>query len=586
MRSRARGGLGLVLVPILLWVLTACVAVPTSGPVEQVEGQQPACQNCVNVDVAPPAPGADPLDVVQGYLRATSNYQPNFSVARQFLTKTAAQNWSPEDGASIYSGTPAAQGDNVYLDAIMIGTLGAYRTYTARDSKVRIDFGMVRESGEWRISKPPAGLMIEQYSFASFYRPYNLYFIGANNVLVPDPIYLPSLRSQASTASVLMKGLLAGPSTWLKPVVTSAIPTGTALSVDAVTISDGVADVALSDQALSLNDAQRSLMAAQVIYTLKQVPGVASVVFTVNQQPMRVPGGDSTDFSVSIASVSPDVNPIPFIAGQQLYLALADGVRVFDGDSADVSASKAIPGQLGGGRVQPQELTVSASNTDLAVVTDRGTRLRSSSTSGGKLTTLLTNESGGLLRPQYSRFGELWALGRSGDHQRFWVFNGDTSAAVETSLLDGHTTTAFQISPDGTRIALVRQAEGHSELGLGRISRSADKIVVNGWRRIDLMQSNLPEIDTVSDIAWLDDTDLLVLGAQSDTAVPALFRVSQDASQISPDAEPTTWDAASLTVLLSDQTTLVIGTRGQTWKGVAGQWDPFVNGVRAAAYPG
>ena len=224
----------------------------------------------------PPAPGAEPLDIVQGYLRATSNYQPNFSVAKQFLTKSAAQSWSPEDGATIYTGTLTAVHNDVVLDATVIGTLGADRSYTARDRKDRFDFGLVQENGEWRISKPPAGLMVEQYSFASFYQPYNLYFVGNGSVLVPDPIYLPSFRSQSSTTSVLMKGLLAGPSSWLEPAVISAIPAGTALSVDAVTVSAGVADVALSDQVLALNDAQRNLMAAQVVYTLKQVPGVQS----------------------------------------------------------------------------------------------------------------------------------------------------------------------------------------------------------------------------------------------------------------------------------------------------------------------
>ncbi|GAA3602285.1 LpqB family beta-propeller domain-containing protein [Microlunatus ginsengisoli] len=582
------GGTGrpLLIALLVALVLTGCVAVPTKGQIERIEGQQPACQNCVNVDVAPPTPGAEPLEIVQGYLRANSNYQPNFSVAKQFLTKAAAQSWSPEDGASIYTGTLTGSDDNVVLDATLIGTLGADRTYTARDRKVGIDFGLVKENGEWRIGKPPPGLMVEQYSFASFYQPYNLYFIGNDGVLVPDPIYLPSLRSQSSTTSVLMKGLLNGPSAWLKPAVTSAIPVGTALSVDAVTVDDGVAAVALSDQVLSLNDAQRSLMAAQVVYTLKQVPGVQSVVFMVNQQPMRIPGTDTADFSIDVDSLGSDVDPIPFIAGQQLYVARADGVRQFDATATDVKSGKPLSGDLGNGRLVVDQLAASVSNTDLALVTDGGTVLRSSSTAGADLTTLLGSGASHLLRPQFSRFGELWALGRAGSGQRFWVFSGDKQLAVQTPLLDGTNTIAFRISPDGSRIALVRRVKGHSELGLGRISRAADKIVVNGWRDIDTTQSNLPEIAGITDVAWVDDTTLLVLGTTSGSAVPALFRVSQDASKISLDTEPTTWDAHALSVLLSDQTTVVVGATGRSWKGSGGQWEPFVDGVRAASYPG
>ena len=75
----------------VLFALTSCVAVPTVGPVTKVEGQQQTCQNCVDVEVAAPSPGDDPRQIVEGYLRATSNYQPNYSVARQFLTRAAAE---------------------------------------------------------------------------------------------------------------------------------------------------------------------------------------------------------------------------------------------------------------------------------------------------------------------------------------------------------------------------------------------------------------------------------------------------------------------------------------------------------------
>jgi hypothetical protein len=81
-----------------------CVSVPTSGPIEKVEGQQPPCQNCVNVEVKPPLPGDKPKQIVEGFLRANNNYQPNYSVARQFLTPMAAETWSPEAGVTIYDG--------------------------------------------------------------------------------------------------------------------------------------------------------------------------------------------------------------------------------------------------------------------------------------------------------------------------------------------------------------------------------------------------------------------------------------------------------------------------------------------------
>ncbi len=130
--------------------------------------------------------------------------------------------------------------------------------------------------------------MVAEYSFTSFYQPYDLYFVGNGSSLVPDPIYLPSLSNPANVASALMKALLNGPSEWLKPAVSSAIPPNTRLSVDSVTITDGIAEVPLSDSVLALPDPQRSLLAAQIVYTLKQVGGVKGVAIKVNQQPYRV----------------------------------------------------------------------------------------------------------------------------------------------------------------------------------------------------------------------------------------------------------------------------------------------------------
>ena len=97
----------LVLLMLVLTGLTGCVNVPTVGPIEPVEGEQPECQNCVGVDVSPPQPGDDPLEIVKGYLLATSNYQPDYTTAKQFLTRAAAEVWNP-DVARIYRGIPTA----------------------------------------------------------------------------------------------------------------------------------------------------------------------------------------------------------------------------------------------------------------------------------------------------------------------------------------------------------------------------------------------------------------------------------------------------------------------------------------------
>jgi hypothetical protein len=580
--TRARRHLAAILIVIAsLLAAAGCVSIPISGPIEKVEGQQPACQNCVNVEVAPPAAGDEPRQIVEGYLRATSNYQPNYSVARQFLTKMAAEKWSSEGQVSIYRGSVTLTGEStVILDGQLVGSLAPDRTYTALGHDLKWTFELLQENGEWRIDKPPPGLMVAEYSFKSFYQPYDLYFVGNGSSLVPDPIYLPALSNPANVASALMKALLDGPSKWLKPAVSSAIPPNTSLSVDSVTITDGTAEVQLSDSVLALQDPQRTLLAAQIVYTLKQVGGVKGVVIKVNQQPYRVPGSASSP-AISVDAISRTIEPIPFVSGDQLY-AVPNNGRGVEIVSTDSQERRQLAGPLG--RYTINRLAVSTTSTDLAFTADNATTLRRVPLAApGPPRTLLSGVSE-LLRPQFTRYGELWEIGRQGGRQRMWLSIADKKP-VEISSSVFQNVTAFRISPDGTRMALVRSTKTGSELGLARIIRS-DKVTVDGWRPLAITQANMPQIDRVADVAWLDATELMVLGAAGPGSAFVPFRVAQDASRITPEGAPENSDATELTVLPQTQTAIIIARNGDTWMDNGSQWIDFVDKVRTIAYPG
>jgi hypothetical protein len=564
-------------------LLAGCVDVPTTGPAEPIEGQAPPCQNCVNVEVAPPAAGDEPKDIVAGYLRATSIYQPNYAVAKQYLSTAAAEKWSPEGGAQIYSGSLVASSKStVVLDGRLEGSLGRDRSYTARHIARRWNFEVVREDGEWRINTPPPGLMIAEYSFSRFYTPYNLYFVG-NATLVPDPIFLPNLPNQANVASVLMKALLNGPSGWLQPAVTSAIPAETALSVDSVTVQDGIAEVPLSDAVLPLNDQQRRLLAAQVIYTLKQATGIQKVLFTVNQKPFRVPYSDGGSFEVPVDSIPADVDPVPFVAGNELYAVRGRAVQLVSADAGSPDP-RPVPGPLGAGKLAVDSLAVSAGNTDIAVVTDGRTALRAGPTTTGN-PTLRLNQVTNLLRPQYSRYGELWAIGESEGQQRMWLSDGPRMKPVGAPILGGGKVTAFRISPDGSRMALVRTVGQRSELALARITRS-DKVTVDGWRTLSTSQPNTPGINVIRDLGWLTPNNLLVLGAATNRAAMIPYEISSDASIITSPSEAKNWDAVELSILLGTGTSVIIDRSGQTYKDDGAQWLAFLGGCTTMAFPG
>jgi Lipoprotein LpqB beta-propeller domain/Sporulation and spore germination len=563
--------------------LSACVSVPVEGPVEKIVGQAPGCSNCLNVDVAPPQPGDQPKEIVEGYLRATSNFQPAYAVARQFLTEAAAERWTPEAGAQIYSGGTQANGNRVSLQGRLVGSLDRDRSYTPRNAGLRVDFGLVRDAGgQWRISNPPQGLLVAEYAFTTFYQPLNLYFVG-NGSLVPDPIYLPNLRNQPGLATVLMNDLLEGPSAWLKPAVTTAIPAGPDLSGNAVTVSDGIAEVSLSPTALPLNDGQRDLLAAQVAFTLGQPQvGIRAVRFTVDAQPFPIPRANPDTAEVR-ADDFPDLNPVSVVAGDQLYAMRGRAVQQVNAAGNEPDA-KPMPGPFGEGKVAVESLGISMSGTDLVAVTGNGSTLVRGTTAGGAVAKVLSGAQR-LLRPQFSRSGEIWAIGEWGGRQRLRVVNAGVVTEIDTPVLRSGRVTAFKISPDGSRLAAIRTVNGRDELGLLRIERT-NRITVDGWRPLKIDGRTAPNITRIVDVAWADATNMLLLGGAAGNVASTPYRVSQDASQITAQGEANNWDAVALTVSLATQNSIVVGRKGQTWQDSGLEWLEYLDGVKAIAYPG
>jgi hypothetical protein len=157
---------------------------------------------------------------------------------------------------------------------------------------------------------------------------------------------------------------------------------------------------------------------------------------------------------------------------------------------------------------------------------------------------------------------------------------------VAPSILDKGRITAFKVAPDGARMALIREVDGDTQLGLARINRRGN-VTVDGWRPLDLIQKSKGiQIRRLQDLSWVDATELLVLGAASKSAPLQPFRISQDASRINSEGESTNWDPVELTVLLGSQAAIVIGRNGQTYRDEGNQWAPYVEQVSTIAYPG
>jgi len=503
----------------VLLVLGGCATVPTSGPVEHHTPQATGVNSGVDVDPLPPADGASQLLVVEGFLHAMSTYQPNYGVARQYLTEAASRTWKPESGVQVYAdGAPPTETEtSVVLSARVTGRLDAAGSYSPVGSDAappKQDFGLVQnDAKQWRISNPPSGLLVSRYAFTTGFVAVSLYFSDPDgSVVIPDPRFFAA-GDQAPEAAV--RALLNGPSAWLAPAVRKTVTSGvivTKVSVDPV----GTADVTLGGAAARLSPEQQRTLLAELAYTLTGFDQISAIRVTADGSAWR----DDQGQTIIRPDTFSQLSPIGTVAQRALYVVKDHKVeRMRDPGSRDdlEDVEVSLP--------RPEQIAVNRAQDEVAAITNSGTRLVVGKVGSDKLTVLRTGESG-LIRPDYARNGELWspaAAGRAG----LAVFKGGQRLKVRfgTNPVPEATIEALSVSPDGARVAIIVRKDGQSVVGLARIERSEGAVTLSGWTVLDL-QPITGNPGAAMDVGWASVTELVLLQAgESGTGV---LRVSQD----------------------------------------------------------
>lgn len=146
---------------------------------------------------------------------------------------------------------------------------------------------------------------------------------------------------------------------------------------------------------------------------------------------------------------------------------------------------------------------------------------------------------------------------------------------------------AFRLSPDGTRMALIRATpEGRRELGVARVNRSLPDIVLDGWRPVPLGDAQDPGPALLVDVGWLDPTTLIVLAGAGDRRPVKPYRVGVYATSVTEIGQPDNWLAE--TVATAPRTgggrALVQGRNG-VWRYEDDyRWPLVGKGMTAVAY--
>ena len=534
MRQVARKAVvGVATVAVLL-VSAGCVQMPESGPIVGTGSEGRADEPPgVFIDPKPPAPGANPADIVTGFLDAMTATPIQTNAAKQFLTSDAQAAWKPEAETITYSeASPPRGGLRVSV------RLGGARHLDGRGSYLgrlpagdrSLTFPMASEDGEWRIARAPDALIVPDSWFEQRFRQVSLYFFDPSaRILVPEPVFVPR-GEQLATA--LTSALLRGPGPALDGISRSFIPEGLSFGLSVPVSDEGIADLTLRGYNGRLTPDASEQMLAQLAWTLRQEPTIKFLRVSVGGQPITLSDGESL-FDVDEQGAR--FNPTVFGASTLLY-GLRDG-RLVSGTPDSLAP---VDGPMGVTRLGVRSAAVSITADRIAGVTSGG---------DGVLMTSVRNESDrvesvvsgarGMLQPAWDFSERAWLVDNGRGGARVSYLSGDHPVGVRVPGVSGQRVSHFTVSRDGSRfVAVVHRASGDQVM--------VSRIVHDG-------QGRVVRVEPANHIAWEGDNRLAVrdLGWSSPTSVAVLHRLARQLFQvrtISVDGSPPGPDSLLTTI--------------------------------------
>jgi Lipoprotein LpqB beta-propeller domain/Sporulation and spore germination len=562
--------------PLLVGVLAAavliagCTTVPTSGPVTEHSMEPSGAVTGVRVAPLPPADGATKLLIVEGFLHAMSNSESDYRVAREYLTEAAAKSWKPQSGVQIYAdGYPPTETDQtVVLVAPLTGLIDAGGVYRPESGQLRQDFGLVKNSnGQWRISRPPDGLLMSRYLYSTGFTAVDVEFEARTGAsMVPDPHHFPDDGTAVSHAA---QAVLDGPSPWLAPIVVAR--QAGEFTLGSVEVSDfGTATVSLSNGS-EVSDDRRALLLSEMTYTLCSFPDIGTIRVVVDGQAWTHAG--SAELSPSdFADLDPADSAQPKLAFS------VSGGKLIRQSSPD-NWSDLV--EVRSGLPDTGALAVTRDLSRWAITTTDKTQLITGN-AGGKIARPLRSGTG-LLRPSFARNGDLWSP-VAANLAGLRVYREGKQVSVTVSGMPTSAVRGLAIAPDGSRAAVILGRGSSAMVGLARVSYSDEGILISGWAPIDIDLIGLDAVDLL-DLGWSSISELALLRRDPQQQVGAVL-ISQDGSTMS-DIGPS--DAIRLNSLLvvPGRDPLGLSSTGSLYR-FDGEFNWFVVGteVSAAAYSG
>jgi hypothetical protein len=546
---RPRRTLLAALLGLVALLLAGCATVPGSSDVTVLRRVGDPAEPS-----APPGPGrgAQPLEIVRGWIQASGATAERHSAARAFLSPPAAGSW--DDGSSptvvsdrldtVFSPGSGQSGTaSVRVRADKLGTLRPDGAFVADPGTVDVVVGLTENNGVWRISSLPPGTIVRHADLRANTRPVRIWFLAAvGGAPVGETRYLAT-GPVRSVPSRVLDELFSGPSDDLRGAALSALPPGVLLRSAVSTTSDGVTTVDLTHLGPvgALDAARRTQIAQQVVLTLAGV-GVDRVALSVDGEPL-LDGRPELAVDDVLAGLPPAVRDRPDLPDARTAADLATatpavvvtGGRVRpvpEGTGTGTDPGRPAAPDLVTGVDDARSASLSPDGRDVAVVGLEGTTMRLSvgRTGAAAAPTAITGTT--VTRPSWTPDGaEVWTVV---DGRPVRTVRGGSSADAPvltpvgldaTPLVTLGAITTLRLSPDGTTVALVaggrvvlatvvRDAGGGARLAAARVLRpgpageALDGVLDVTWSQTDRLVAVGSAVGHPVQLASADGLDL------------------------------------------------------------------------------
>lgn len=489
---------------LLIASLTGCAALPISGPVRIGPDLIPSTDvETFYYSPSGPLEGASQAEILSGFLAAGTGPQNDYAVAREFLSEALRPVWNPSLEVLVQRQSPqvtVGADDTAQLTVDVVAQIDADGKYEATvPGTTRIlDYEFVREGEQWRLAHAPDAIVLIRPVFEVVFRDYSVYFVDRQKrFLVPEIRWFPAT---AATGTKLANALLRGPSSWLRPAVVSAIPTGTRLSIDAVTVEDGVASVDLTARALVASRSDRLIFKAQLDATLSQLPNIDRVAISIERSSQEItePAADFRTAAVRSLVVLGNQG-LEAITGLESNL-LSAGAEFFDLNPST-------------------EIAVSKQSSWLAAITPAGV-VRTGLVNPGNTVELVDARSG-VIAIEFDRQNYLWSLIRARGGDVLATSPTGEQVGLSAPWLAIEAVRGFSISPEGSRVAFVVASASRNRVLVSAIIRNQSGAPLELAPPIEIAT----EVAGPVQLSWVDQVTLAVTNTSPEFTNLALVTV-------------------------------------------------------------